>query len=357
MSEFCRCHYESGPASQVRPSGVALLICVFFRSRHHTKRQRTSDSPEKIEANNQSEDGTDKGSSSHRKSRNGRAVAPSTTPALPATQSSSKRSSGRNRGSDKEHRRDGTDTPTTQVTLITHADNITESEQSEEPPRSARLVPATVTKPEEPIPTISTPSLEVPDTPSMTNKRASRNSRRRGNNRNANRASEDPGESSSHAMARDVSAQGTDANGVHDRPAKPRIPNSRTTIQEMRRRVNGISDFILKTQVEIAQHKQRSNVFGALMDATLPNGNINGDTFITVLNNNGTGATNSSISTPTSASASTSLDKVTVVTDKPEAEAPLADPFVLPTPDLMDFLMKRVHHWELTYNRQPERVM
>ncbi|KAF3940414.1 hypothetical protein ABW19_dt0203729 [Dactylella cylindrospora] len=309
---------------------------------HHSKRQRTSDSPEKIELSHGNEDSTDKGSSS-RKSRNGR-TATSATPTLPSTQSNSKRSSGRSRA-EKDNRRDGTDTPT-QVTLVTHADIIAESEQSEEPPRSTRNT-ATATKAEETLPVALTPSIEVPETPSLA-KRSSRQ-RRRGNNRNANRTSEDPGEHSSHAMARDASAQGTDANGVHDRPAKPRLPNSRTTIQEMRRRVNGISDFIVKTQLEMVNQKQRTQVFGALVSAT-STGGLNTEVLFSLLDHNK--SPNSSTSTPTPGV----IDKVTVVTDRPEADAVPPSTQSMSSTELMDFLMKKVNHWELTYNKQTERV-
>ncbi|KAF3907791.1 hypothetical protein ABW21_db0203457 [Orbilia brochopaga] len=311
---------------------------------HHTKRQRTSDSPEKIEASHSNDDAADKTASSSRKSRNGRAATASATPVQPPAQPSSKRTSGRSRG-DRDNRRDGTDTPT-KVTLVTHADITIESEQSEEPPRSTRNTAASTLKQEEPIPTISTPALETPDTPSM-NKRSSRQ-RRRGNTRN-NRTSEDPGENSSHAMARDASAQGTDANGVHDRPAKPRLPNSRTTIQEMRRRVTGISDFVAKTQIEMVAQKQRSSVFNALATATSSSG-LNTEVLFSLLDQSKTpNSARSSTSTPTSGL----VDKVTVVTDKPEM---LQNPTVMTSTELMDFLMKKVNHWELTYNRPPERV-
>ncbi|KAK6336259.1 hypothetical protein TWF696_001820 [Orbilia brochopaga] len=296
---------------------------------HHSKRQRTSDSPEKIETSHSNDDAADKTASSSRKSRNGRAATASATPAQPPAQPSSKRSSGRSRG-ERDNRRD-------------------ESEQSEEPPRSTRNTAASTLKQEEPIPTISTPALETPDTPSM-NKRSSRQ-RRRGNTRN-NRTSEDPGENSSHAMARDASAQGTDANGVHDRPAKPRLPNSRTTIQEMRRRVTGISDFVAKTQLEMVAQKQRSSVFNALATATSSSG-LNTEVLFSLLDQSKTpNSANSSTSTPTSGL----VDKVTVVTDRPEVEKALHNPLAMTSTELMDFLMKKVNHWELTYNRPPERV-
>ncbi|EPS45662.1 hypothetical protein H072_364 [Dactylellina haptotyla CBS 200.50] len=332
---------KTGPRSRKRGTSETS-------DEHHTKRQRTSDSPEKAESVHAADDGADKSnSSSSRKARNGRASASASAP-VPASStqpsSSTKRSSGRSRG-DRDNRRDGTDTPT-QVTLVTHADIIIESEQSEEPPRPTRNT-VTSTKAEEPLPVIATPSLEVTESPM--NKRRQR---RRGGTRGT-RASEDPGENSSHAMARDASAQGTDTNGVHDRPAKPRLPNSRTTIQEMRRRVTGISDFIAKTQVEMVGQKQRTTVFGALVSATA-GGALNADVLFNLLDQNRTpnSGGQSATSTPTSGLA----DKVTVVTDKPEAE-PLAPTAVaMSSTELMDFLMKKVNHWELTYNRQIERV-
>ncbi|KAF3919735.1 hypothetical protein ABW20_dc0107428 [Dactylellina cionopaga] len=315
---------------------------------HHSKRQRTSDSPEKIEIGHAIDDSADKTASISRKSRNGRAGTVS-APAQASTQSSSKRSSGRSRG-DRDNRRDGTDTPT-KVTLVTHADILIESEQSEEPPRSTRIAAtSTTTKVEEPIPAVPTPALEIPDTPSMT-KRSSRQ-RRRGNNRHNNRTPEDPGENSSHAMARDASAQGTDTNNVHDRPAKPRLPNSRTTIQEMRRRVTGISDFIAKTQVDMVGQKQRTTVFGALVSATAT-GSLNTEVLLTLLDQSKTpNSGRSATSTPTSGVA----DKATAPADVPEPEPVPPNTMGMSSTELMDFLMKKVNHWELAYNRTPERV-
>ncbi|KAK6540888.1 hypothetical protein TWF694_008271 [Orbilia ellipsospora] len=296
---------------------------------HHTKRQRTSDSPEKIESNHTMDDSTDRNSNGSRKARNGRAAPTPSAPAHPSTQSGSKRASGRSRG-ERDNRRD-------------------ESEQSEEPPRPTRNT-ATSTKAEEPLPVISTPLLEVSETPSM-HKRISRQ-RRRGGTRN-NRTSEDPGENSSHAMARDVSAQGTDTNGVHDRPAKPRLPNSRTTIQEMRRRVTGISDFIAKQQVEMVGQRQRTTVFGALVSAT-STGALNTEVLFNLLDQ--TKTPNSGAQSATSTPISGIADKVTVVTDKPEAEPLVPNTISMSSLELMDLVMKRVNHWELTYNRQIERV-
>ncbi|KAK6532847.1 hypothetical protein TWF281_007019 [Arthrobotrys megalospora] len=307
---------------------------------HSTKRQRTSDSPEKKEPTPANDDTADKPA---RKPRNGRVTAPTSAPAPTTTQSSSKRPSGRSRG-ERDNRRDGTATPT-KVTLVTHADIIIESEQSEEPPRPTRNTVASA-KAEEPLPTISTPALEVPDTP-MT-KRSVRN-RRRAGTRN-NHTSEDPGENSSHAMARDASAQGTDTNGVHDRPAKPRLPNSRTTIQEMRRRVTGISEFISKTQVDMVGQKQRTTVFGALVSAT-STGSLNTDVLFNLLDQSKTPNSTTSAPTPTSGVP----DKVTVVTDKPETEQVVPNTMAMSSTELMDYLMKKVNHWEFTYNRT-ERV-
>ncbi|KAF3122561.1 hypothetical protein TWF703_001212 [Orbilia oligospora] len=311
---------------------------------HSTKRQRTSDSPEKKEPTPIHDDTADKPAPGSRKSRNGRASAPTSAPPTATQSSSNKRATGKSRG-ERDNRRDGTATPT-KVTLVTHADIITESEQSEETPRPTRNTVASA-KTEEHIPPIFTPALEVPDTPSMT-KRSVR-SRRRAGTRN-NRTSEDPGESSSHAMARDVSAQGTDSNGVHDRPAKPRLPNSRTTIQEMRRRVTGISEFISKTQVDMVGQKQRTTVFGALVSAT-SSGSLNTDLLFNLLDQNKTPNSNTSAPTPTSGVP----DKVMVVTDKPESEQSVPNTMSMSSTELMDYLMKKVNTWEFTYNRA-ERV-
>ncbi|PUU74134.1 hypothetical protein B9Z19DRAFT_1103607 [Tuber borchii] len=110
----------------------------------------------------------------------------------------------------------------------------------------------------------------APDTPQQPAKRSARNGntsghggRRRGNYRH--RQSEDPGDNggaSPHVMTRDHSSAGgnqgskpMDHGTIIDKPTKPRIPQARMSINEMGRRVRGISDFITRTQIEMASSR------------------------------------------------------------------------------------------------------
>lgn len=120
---------------------------------------------------------------------------------------------------------------------------------------------------EEPVnpPTVSEPP---PDTPQQTTKRPARTnangSRRRANNRNA-RPSEDLHEAS--PMSRDQSSANHsnrhDPTSVLEKPTKPRLPAARMTLNEMKRRVNGISEYITRTQVEMASSRQ-SDIYAYL---------------------------------------------------------------------------------------------
>jgi len=110
----------------------------------------------------------------------------------------------------------------------------------------------------------------APDTPQQPAKRSARNGntsghggRRRVNHRH--RQSEDPGDNggaSPHVMTRDHSSAGgnqgskpMDHGTIIDKPTKPRIPQARMSINEMGRRVRGISDFITRTQIEMASSR------------------------------------------------------------------------------------------------------
>ncbi|RPB05268.1 hypothetical protein L873DRAFT_1664154 [Choiromyces venosus 120613-1] len=218
-----------------------------------SKRRRTSDSPD-TPTNGPIE-------SSDEKSGKG-ITAPSSTKKSRGTSSrhsnvnsstAGKRTSTRNRNGDKnkEARKE-------------------ESEHSDEypPPRSNNRA---TNKPivEEVI--LPPPVMETaPDTPQQPAKRSARNGntsghggRRRGNYRH--RQSEDPGDNggaSPHVMTRDHSSAGgnqgsksMDHGTIIDKPTKPRIPQARMSINEMGRRVRGISDFITRTQIEMASSR------------------------------------------------------------------------------------------------------
>lgn len=46
------------------------------------------------------------------------------------------------------------------------------------------------------------------------------------------------------------------ASSVIEKPTKPRLPPSRISVNEMKRRVNSISEYITRTQVEMANTRQ-----------------------------------------------------------------------------------------------------
>lgn len=128
-------------------------------------------------------------------------------------------------------------------------------------------------EPPEPTPPVVEP---VPDTPPPVAKRPARNTangnrRRAAHNRNAGRQSEDPHEVMASPMSRDHSHAGHSTRGdptaVIEKPIKPRPVAARMTLNEMKRRVNGISDYITRTQVEMANSSQ-SDIFAymALME-------------------------------------------------------------------------------------------
>lgn len=161
--------------------------------------------------------------------------------------------------------------------MISNVGFRTDSEHSDEypPPRSNNrntqkpLIEESINPP---------PPVEVvPDTPQQPAKRGGRNGhtngggRRRGAHRH--RHSEDPNDgniASPHIMTRDHSSAGGVQNQkadpsttILDKPTKPRIPQARMSINEMKRRVNGISDFITRTQIEMANSRQ-SDIYAYL---------------------------------------------------------------------------------------------
>ncbi|KAF8463842.1 hypothetical protein BDZ91DRAFT_293126 [Kalaharituber pfeilii] len=144
------------------------------------------------------------------------------------------------------------------------------------------------------ITTASTPTEEtspplvtevvVPDTPQQS-KRTSRTNnnhgRRKGNNKNNYRQSEDPHETvTSPAMTRDASQNGQEknsiaqtkeeppqVNGTIEKPSKPKIPQAKTSITDMNKRVNAIMEFIQRTQLEMANEKQRTYIVKASINS------------------------------------------------------------------------------------------
>lgn len=157
--------------------------------------------------------------------------------------------------------------------------NYTDSEHSDEFPlrtngRNSRTVAAASPIEETNPPVVA--EVVVPDTPQQSkrsNRATNNHGRRKGNNKNNSyRQSEDPLDAiGSPAMTRDASQNGLDKNpivnakdevavttGPTEKASKPRIPQPKTTITDMNKRVNAIMEFIQRTQLEMASDRQRS---------------------------------------------------------------------------------------------------
>ena len=146
-----------------------------------------------------------------------------------------------------------------------------DSEQSDDyaPRKNNRTNPRSY--PEEPTAAPAPVPEPTSDTPQQPPKRPARSnnhnpSRRSRNNGRHTRQSEDPHEGS-HAMVRDHSSTSHshkhDPTSVLEKPTKPRLPAARMTLNEMKRRVNGISEYITRTQIEMASSRQ-SDIYAYL---------------------------------------------------------------------------------------------
>lgn len=133
----------------------------------------------------------------------------------------------------------------------------------------------------------------VPDTPQQSkrsNRATNNHNRRKGNNRNGSyRQSEDPHDIlASPIMTRDASQNGTEKNPIvntkdevivpsaaTEKTSKPRMPQPKTSIMDMNKRVNAIMEFIQRTQLEMASDRQktflvRSNANSPRVNKALP---------------------------------------------------------------------------------------
>jgi hypothetical protein len=147
---------------------------------------------------------------------------------------------------------------------------VEESEHSDDyaPQKNKRSTQRnTAEDPVEPPAAVAEPV--VPDTPQQTSKRAARNGTNGGRRRNGRqtRQSEDPHDMGT-PMTRVESSTGH--HGKHDntasvleKPTKPRLPAARITMNEMKKRVNSISEYITRTQVEMANTRQ-SDIYAYL---------------------------------------------------------------------------------------------
>ena len=139
-------------------------------------------------------------------------------------------------------------------------------------------------------PSVSPPSViePVPDTPQQSTKRAARSSNNNnggggGNNSSNNnngggggggggsrrrngrhvRQSEDPNEADAAMSRAEPASKHEIAASILEKPSKPRIPPSRISVNEMKKRVNNISEYITRTQVEMANTRQ-SDIYAYL---------------------------------------------------------------------------------------------
>jgi hypothetical protein len=148
---------------------------------------------------------------------------------------------------------------------------VVESEHSDDypPQKNKRTAQRHVAEdPVEPPAAVAEPV--VPDTPQQTSKRAARNGNTNGGRRRNGRQmrqSEDPHDLGT-PMSRVESSTGH--HGKHDntasvleKPTKPRLPAARITMNEMKKRVNSISEYITRTQVEMANTRQ-SDIYAYL---------------------------------------------------------------------------------------------
>jgi len=165
---------------------------------------------------------------------------------------------------------------------------------------------------------------------------------------------------------------GSKFDNVIEKPAKPRTLGSRTTLQDMRRRVTGISDFISRTQLEMAEEKKRLQIFTKIVHATSPpsasptksvtetdtSSDLNTtpskpDAPSTEKDDAQPEVSTTSATVPVPKNGLTELGmQVIVVTDKNENVSVQS----MCSTDIMDILMRKVHHWEQTYGKQGEKV-
>lgn len=227
-----------------------------------------------------------------------------------------------------------------------------DSEHSDEfPTRShGRINKITATSPSEEANTPVVAEVVVPDTPQLSkrNRATNNHGRRKANNKSSSyRQSEDPNDGTiSSAMARDISQNGLDKNssvntkdeivlqnGVLEKPSKPRLPQPKTSITDMNKRVNAIMEFIQRTQLEMANDRQRSLVV------------------------------RSSASSPRvtkSSPATASITKSISITDVPQItingvgekqEPSIVEITSMHSTEMMDSLTRKLVHWQQTFGK------
>lgn len=226
-----------------------------------------------------------------------------------------------------------------------------DSEHSDEfPTRSNGRIKITATSPSEETNTPVVAEVIVPDTPQQSKRNRTTNShgRRKANNKsNSYRHSEDPNDVNvSSAMARDTSQNGLDKNtsvntkdesvlqnGVLEKPSKPRLPQPKTSIIDMNKRVNAIMEFIQRTQLEMANDRQRSLIVRS--SASSPR------------------VTKSSPATATitKSVSMTDVPQITINGVGEKQEPSIVEIASMHSTEMMDSLTRKLVHWQQTFGK------
>jgi len=267
---------------------------------------------------------------------------------------SSKRTSTRNKGAEKaESRKEGEFIPSWRLKIDDINDLIpsdSEEQSDDYAPRKNNRATQRATA-EEPVNPATAASELVPDTPQQaTTKRPARNAAANGSRRrNARqtRQSEDPNEAGT-PMSRGESSTGpsrNDPTSVLEKPTKPRLPPSRISFNEMKKRVNGISEYITRTQVEMANTRQ-SDIYAYLAWMEEKGTPVSKPT---------TPKSTSHTATPTSAPSDSGVPKVMVNgnngTEKmlEQAADALAGNVNPPALLIMEMLSTKINRWQQHY--------
>jgi hypothetical protein len=197
----------------------------------------------------------------------------------------------------------------------------------------------------------------VPDTPQQTSKRAARNGNTNGGRRrNARqtRQSEDPHDIGT-SMCRVESSTGH--HGKHDntasvleKPTKPRLPAARITMNEMKKRVNSISEYITRTQVEMANTRQ-SDIYAYLAWMEEKGTPVSKSSTATPKSTTPTNVINGTITSSNNGSSSDNIPRIQInggggSTDKVLEKASEALSGNLNALEIMEMLSTKINRWQ-----------
>ncbi|KAI5796289.1 hypothetical protein DFH27DRAFT_111093 [Peziza echinospora] len=318
------------------------------------KRARTSDSDTPTTGTIDSGDEKqEKVSNTNKKGRNGTSRSNSGT-----TTVSSKKTSTRSKAAEKpkESQKDDSE----------HSDEFPVRNHGR---TTTKVITTTITTTTTPVEEIQTPvvaEVVVPDTPQQSKRsaRTTNNHGRRKGNKNSYRQSEDPHDvNASPAMARDASQNGVEKavvpttkedaptpNTAIEKSSKPRLPQPKTSMADMNKRVNSIMEFIQRTQVEMALERQRSSVFKPTASSPRPS--------------KATPVITSKDVTMTDAPSTNNVPQITVNGGNQSSDASVtytnskvngADVSSMHSTEIMDVLTRKLVHWQQTFGKL-ERV-